>query len=55
MQPLDVLIIVGAMFAVVFVFVWTFLPFAIFGTKPILRDIEAHLAAIEKRLKDRQP
>lgn len=35
-------------FLVVLIVIWTFLPFAIFGTKPILREIAASLQRIEK-------
>jgi hypothetical protein len=41
------LVILFLIFWVVFLFVWTFLPFAIFGTKPILREILAALERIE--------
>jgi hypothetical protein len=36
-------------FLVALIVVWTFLPFAIFGTKPILRDIADTLKRIEAR------
>jgi hypothetical protein len=41
----------GVLLIALFLFVWTFLPFAIFGTKPILREIVEQVTLTNARLK----
>jgi hypothetical protein len=57
-EPVVGTMLLLTIFGIILAVVWIILPFAIFGTKPILRDIgdQAHrttelLASIDKRLK----